>query len=413
MPRVICHLAEDPDLDMDEAEHTLPLAGIRVLELGHVVMGACCSMILADMGAEVIKVEKAPAGDDTRYYKGFGTGLFHYFNRNKSSLSVNLKDERGKEVLRRALGSADVFIENFGPGAVDRMGFDYETCAQINPRLIYCTLKGFMPGPYANRPSLDNLVQMMGGLAYMTGPSGQPLRAGASVTDILGATFGALGILAALKEREDTGRGQQVTATLFESVAFLVGQHMAGAAITGQPLLPMPESGDPWAIYDLFDTADGGKICIGIINDRHWVSFCKGFGLDALAQDTALATNDGRLAQRDRLLAEIGRHLGCMQITEAVAAASASAIPFAPVQRPDELFEDPHLVASGGLLQTRHGEDKTIPLPRLPLRMDGHDFGLRAQAPRVGEGTRPLLRRMAYSETEIDALLDAGVLAIK
>lgn len=396
---------------MSRAEKRLPLAGVRVLELGHVVMGACCGMILADMGAEVIKVEKAPAGDDTRYFKGFGTGLFHYFNRNKFSLAVNLKDERGKEILRRALSETDVFIENFAPGAMDRMGFGSETCMKINPRLVYCTLKGFMPGPYANRPSLDNLVQMMGGLAYMTGPSGQPLRAGASVTDILGATFGAVGILAALKEREETNRGQKVTATLFESVAFLVGQHMASAAITEQPLRPMPESGSPWAIYDLFDTADGGKICIGIINDRHWDSFCENFRLRNLFQDATLATNDGRMLQRERLLEEIGNRLGQLQMSDIISAAEASAIPFSPVRRPDELFDDPHMLASDGLLKTVSEDGRTIPLPRLPFRMGGHDFNLRKQSPKIGDGVHSLMNRIGFSDTEVESLLKAGVLA--
>jgi crotonobetainyl-CoA:carnitine CoA-transferase CaiB-like acyl-CoA transferase len=218
----------------------LPLAGVRVLELGHVVMGACCGVILADMGAEVIKIEKTPDGDDTRRMTGFGRGLFHYFNRNKKSLAVDLKSQAGKDILRRAIEGADVFVENFGPGAVERLGFGYEDCKAINPRLVYCSLKGFMPGPYEHRPSLDNLVQMMGGLAYMTGPSGRPMRAGASVTDIMGASFGALGIVTALGERERSGKGRNVSAALFETTAFLVGQHMSTAAISGEPVPPMP-----------------------------------------------------------------------------------------------------------------------------------------------------------------------------
>jgi len=225
-----------------EVESDLPLRGIRVIDMGHAILGPTCGLILADMGADVIKVEKAPDGDDTRRLRGFGVGFFHYFNRNKRSLAVDLKREEGKEILRRLIAKADVLCENFGPGTMERLGFGYDDCARINPTLIYCTLKGFMPGPYEKRPSLDHLVQMMGGLAYMTGPRGRPLRAGTSVIDIVGGMFGAMGIITALYERMRTGKGQLVRATLFEATAFLVGQHMAMAAIQENPLHPCPRA---------------------------------------------------------------------------------------------------------------------------------------------------------------------------
>jgi len=247
----------------------LPLAGIRVLELGHTVMGPTCGMVLADLGADVFKVERTGKGDDTRWLKGFGSGFFTNFNRNKKSLAIDLKSDKGKELFLKLVGHVDVLIENFGPGTVDRLGIGYAACKKINPGLIYCALKGFMPGPYEKRPALDEVVQMMGGLAYMTGPSGRPLRAGASVTDIMGGSYGAIGILAALYQRQFTGKGQLVQATLFESVAFMVGQHMAIAAITGEPPPPMPERGRAWSIYDLFATADGQQVFVGITSERH------------------------------------------------------------------------------------------------------------------------------------------------
>lgn len=394
---------------MSDETQPLPLEGLKVVELGHVVMGTCCSLILADMGAEVIKVERMPLGDVTRGYGGFGAGLFHYFNRNKVSLPLDLKSEEGKAVLRRVITSADVFIENFAPGAVERLGFSWKECHALNPRLVYCSLKGFMPGPHENRPSLDNLVQMMGGLAHMTGPEGTPLRAGASVTDILGGTFGALGILAALREREQTGKGSQVIASLFEAVAFMVAQHMSGAAVTGKVPPPMPEADNPWAIYDLFRTSDSKQVCIGIISDRHWNNFCKVFGLGSLLEGTS--TNADRLARKPELLTAIQSRIGRLTLDEVESMGTASGIPFAPVRRPDELFDDVHLNESGGLLDTRLPDGRLARLPKLPLRMGQHDFGLRYQPPQLGEGAGNVLAAHGYTPDQVDAMRQAGIVA--
>ena len=238
---------------MDETAR-LPLTGIRVLELSLAVMGPTAGMVLADLGAEVIRIEPTPQGDDTRRIKGFGTGFFPAFNRNKRSIVLNLKSAQGKAVMERLIETADVLLENYAPGTIDRLGFGYDHVSRINPRLIFCSLKGFMPGPYEKRPALDEVCQMMGGLAYMTGPSGRPLRAGASILDIMGGSYGVIGILTALYERERTGQGRYVIATLFESVVLLMAQNMAVAAITGQPPPPMPERGRSWSVYDLFET---------------------------------------------------------------------------------------------------------------------------------------------------------------
>jgi len=397
---------------MSPEQSPLPLAGIQVIELGHVVLGSSCGLILADMGADVIKVEKAPDGDDTRRYSGFGSGLFHYFNRNKKSLTIDLKTEDGKAVLRKAIESADVFVENFGPRTVERLGFGYEDCEALNPALVYCSLKGFMPGPYENRPSLDNLVQMMGGLAYMTGPAGRPLRAGASVTDILAGTFGALGIITALYERRATGKGQNVVASLFESTAYLVAQHMSAAAVTGEDPPPMPEGENPWAIYDLFDTADGEQICIGIVSDRHWQRLCDVFGWTDLARNAEFETNDGRKANRPYLLEQIQDRLAALIGDDINARCEQAGLPFAPVRKPQDLFNDRHLLEGGCLLDTRLADGRTIKLPRLPLRMGDHDFGLRLQAPSVGEGGRDYLGGLGYSDTEIDQLVAGATIIV-
>lgn len=393
-------------------DRPLPLAGVRVIELGHVVMGSSCGLVLADMGAEVIKVEKAPGGDDTRRFGGFGSGLFHFFNRNKKSLVVDLKTAAGKEVLSRAIATADVLVENFGPGAVERLGFGYEACKEINPGLIYCSLKGFMPGPYEDRPSLDNLVQMMGGLAYMTGPAGRPLRAGASVTDILGGTFGALGIITALYERRATGKGQKVTASLYEATAYLVGQHMSAAAVLGHGLPPMPEGENPWAIYDLFETASGEQVCIGVVSDRHWSKLCEALELPSLGADPAYATNDGRKKARDFLLGELQKRIATLATDDVNARCERAGLPFAPVRKPVDLFEDRQLLEGGGMVETRLNDGRSVPLPRIPLRMNGHDFGLRLETPAIGEGARAFLADLGYDTESIARLVQDSVLEI-
>ncbi len=395
---------------MAETHPPLPLEGLKVLDLGHTVMGPTCGLILADMGADVLKIERVPGGDTTRTLTGFGSGFFAYLNRNKASLAIDLKSGRGADVLRRLLAGADVLIENFGPGTMARLGFGYDACAAINPRLIYCTLKGFLPGPYEDRPALDEVVQMMGGLAYMTGPQGRPLRAGASVVDILGGTFGAVGILAALHRRRVSGRGELVHAALFESVAFLMGQHMAAAAVTGEPPPPMPERGRSWSIYDLFETADGKQVFIGCTSENHWQALCRHFGLEKWSTDPRLADNTLRVAAREQLLPAIRERIGQLDADEVQARARRAGIPYAPVGRPQDLIDDPHLTQSGGLADVRLPDGGTARLPKLPLRVGAADFGLRAQPPAVGEGGRAFLKAAGFEAEEIERLRTEGII---
>jgi crotonobetainyl-CoA:carnitine CoA-transferase CaiB-like acyl-CoA transferase len=393
-------------------ENSLPLEGIRVLELGHTVMGPTCGLVLADMGAEVIKVERTGKGDDTRWLKGFGAGFFTYLNRNKKSVSIDLKSEKGKELLHKLVANVDVLIENFGPGTVERLGVGYDVCKEINPGLIYCSLKGFMPGPYEKRPALDEVVQMMGGLAYMTGPSGRPLRAGASITDILGGSYGAIGILSALYERRETGKGKHVQATLYESVAFLVGQHMAVEAITGQAPPPMPERGRTWSIYDLFTTADGQQVFMGITSDRHWQRMCEVFGFSDWADKEELATNQSRIECRDWFLPELQNRLAKLGKTELMRLAEKAKIPFGPVNKPSDLTEDLHMNASGGLVEVNTPAGGLAKLPKIPLRMGGKSFELRNHPPAIGEGSICIYKDLGYSDQQIEELLEMGVIQV-
>ncbi|NND27148.1 MAG: CoA transferase, partial [Myxococcales bacterium] len=367
---------------------SLPLAGVKVIEFTHMVMGPAVGLILADMGADVIKLEPLH-GDKTRGLPGSGAGYFPAYNRNKRSLCVDLKSAQGKAAVFRLVDGADVLVENFRPGTMERLGFGYDTLRQRNKGLIYCSEKGFLAGPYENRTAMDEVAQMMGGLAYMTGPPGRPLRAGASVIDVQGGMFGALGILGALLQRKETGEGQQVIASLFESTVFLVGQHMAQYAVTGEAAAPMPARISAWAIYQVFETKDDDLVFVGIVSDKQWEIFCAAFDLDELGSDASLRTNDGRAANKDRLLRIVKQVFASYTKVELMAKLEAHGLPFAPITRPHELFDDPHLNAGPGLLPftvtdgARAGHEAK--LPALPLEMNGQRFGLRLPVPRAGE----------------------------
>ena len=391
------------------SDDSLPLADIRALEFTHAVMGPAAGLVLADMGAEVIRVEPAPHGDHTRRLKGFGTGYHTFFNRNKKSLAVDVKMDAGREIVYRLLPSSDVLVENFAPGTMERLGLGYEQVKGIAPRLIYCRLKGFMEGPYSGRTALDEVVQMMSGLAYMTGPPGQPLRAGASIVDIMGGTFGALGVLVALRQRQESGEGRLVSSGLFETAAYIMGQHMAYGAIAQEPVPPMPARVSPWAVYRLFDTKDGEQIFVGITSDKHWEAFCHSFERPDLLADTSLATNNQRVEARERLHAELEAIFATLPKSEIVRRCQEAGIPFSPIARPEDLFEDPQLVEGGSLAMTTLPDGRRVPLPRLPLALDGFRPDLRQDAPGIGAHTRRLLATLGYDDEEIDRLQQEGV----
>ncbi|MEM8853221.1 MAG: CaiB/BaiF CoA-transferase family protein [Pseudomonadota bacterium] len=389
----------------------LPLEGIRVVEFSHMIMGPACGVVLADLGADVIKVEPAPDGDNTRRLTGSGAGFFPMFNRNKRSIAVNVKDEKGKALVRDLIKTADVLIENFRPGALDKLGLGYEAMRALNPRLVYYSAKGFLPGPYEDRTALDEVVQMMGGLAYMTGPTGQPLRTGASVNDIMGGMFGVIGILAALRERDVTGEGSQVTSALYENCVFLCGQHMVQYAVTGQAANPMPERLSAWAIYDVFDTADDGQVFVGVVSDTQWRIFCKSFGLQAFLDDPELRTNPQRCAARARFMPKVRILLGAMTLADVMAMCERLGLPFAPIRRPQDLFDDPHLTQSGGFGRvTPPGGAPTV-APKLPLMLDDWRPGVRRDIPKTGEHTSEVAASVGWDDAAIEALVKDGVLA--
>ncbi|MEC9101806.1 MAG: CaiB/BaiF CoA-transferase family protein [Pseudomonadota bacterium] len=394
------------------------LTGVRVLEFTQTVMGPTAGLILAELGADVIKVEPAPNGDKTRRLGGFGAGFFSGLNRNKRGLAIDLKSNEGRKVIHKLVLNTDVVLENFAPGTMERLECGFHDLSRINPRLIYLALKGYLAGPYENRPALDEVVQFQSGLAWMTGPPGQPLRAGASVIDILGAMFGVIGIQAALKERDQSGKGQRVSSSLFESAVFLMGTHMAGMAATGSEARPMPARGRAWAIYDVFETKDSEKLFIGVTSDQQWERFVEEFDLTELSNDPRLSTNPKRVEQREWLLPAVRNSLLDYSRREIEAKSENCKISWAPVGQPGDLFNDPHLLATGGLLDvfvSRFGEEtgQTVGLPNLPL-----EFGetrnrpsLERQPPKVGEHNEEILLEAGFNRDDILKLYSKNILA--
>ena len=395
---------------MSQAEtKALPLAGIRVVEFVHMVMGPTCGLLLADLGAEVIKVEPVPEGDNTRRLMGSGAGYWMTYNRNKKSFAVDIKSEEGMAAVKKLLATADVVTENFRPGAMDKLGLGYEQVKAIRPDIIYSSMKGFLPGPYEQRTALDEVVQMMTGLAYMTGPVGRPLRAGASVNDVMGGMFSAVSILAALLQRKDSGRGQFVQTGLFENSAFLVGQHMMQQVVTGKAPAPMPSRISAWAIYDVFDTAeDGEQVFLGVVSDSQWTAFCAAFDFPALGNDPQLARNNQRVAARDSLLPLVRQRIGAMDKARVMALCEAAGLPFSPIQRPQDLFDDPHLNASGGMARLTLADGEAVKVPMLPFEMDCQRFGTRLDVPALGSHSRELLEQLGYDAAAMARLEAAG-----
>ncbi len=384
------------------------LSGIKVVEFTHMVMGPAAGLVLADLGADVIKVEPV-GGDKTRRLRGSGAGYFSMYNRNKKSLSIDLKSPEGKELALKLIDEADVFIENFRPGALEKLGFGYEALSSRNPKLIYCSEKGFLDGPYSHRTALDEVAQMMGGLAYMTGPPGRPLRAGSSVIDVTGGMFGAIAVLAALQDRTRSGKGRHVSASLYETTVFLVGQHMAQYAVTGTPAAPMPARISAWAVYDVFDVKDDEKVFVGVVSDTQWRAFCEAFSLTDWAKDETLAANNERVARRDEIIPPLRELFATFSKDELMAKLETTGLPFAPIQKPEDLFTDQHLTESGGLLDMTIPDGGEIALPAMPIAIDGNRPGLALNPPEIGEHSVAVLKSIGLSESEISDLIERGL----
>ncbi|MDP8924417.1 MAG: CoA transferase [Chloroflexota bacterium] len=395
-----------------EARGRPPLTDIRVLELGHIVAGPSGGLLLADLGADVIKVEEPRAGDQARGMPNHGS-TFYALNRNKRSLVVNLKSPEGRAIFAALVRTADVVLDNYAPGVLERLGIGYAWGAELNPRVIYCSIKGSLPGPYGDRPLLDELAQMMGSMAYMTGPLGTPLRAGSSVVDIGAATYGVLATLAALVDRQQTGRGQHVRSGLFETAVFLTTQHVAQAAITGEAPVPMPSRGMGsrlgWGVYQLFATADDRQVFIAITSNAHWARFCTEFELVDFLDDPTLDTNAKRCANRPRVVPRIEALTRSLTSAELVGRLEKARVPYAPVNTPLDVLDDPHLNSAGALLEVGTAEGAAIKVPAIPVASDGFELDVRVDPPALGEHTRELLGELGYAADVVNDLIERGV----
>ena len=387
-----------------------PLSGIKVIEMTHMVMGPAVGSILGDLGADVIKIEPV-TGDKTRKLKKSGSGYFLTYNRNKRSIALDVKTSEGREVVLKLLSTADVFIENFRPGAMDKLGFGHKELETINPQLIYCSAKGFLNGPYQHRTALDEVAQMMGGRAYMTGPPGQPLRAGSSVIDIMGGMFGVIAILAALQERQKTEKGQKVTSSLYENVVYLMGQHMAQTATTGEAPPPMSVRVSAWAVYDIFEAKNKEQIFIGVVSDSQWKSFCESFGLVDFIEDKDMDINSGRVEKRDIIIPTLQELFKTFTKKELMEKLDQTGLPFAPINKPQDLFDDPHLNESGGLLKIETPDGGSTKLPAMPIEMNDRRFDVHQQVPKVGEHSKEILEEIGLSDKVIESLFEKSIVS--
>jgi crotonobetainyl-CoA:carnitine CoA-transferase CaiB-like acyl-CoA transferase len=372
----------------------LPLTGVRIVEMTHMVMGPTCGMILAQLGAEVIKVEP-PGGDKTRSLGGMGTSFFPLFNRGKRSVVLDLNKPADQQTMHRLLDSADVFLENFRDGLLDKQGLGAGELKAKHPHLIVAGHKGFLSGPYEHRPALDEVVQMMSGLAVMTGTKAKPQRVGSSANDIMGGMFGAIAILAALYQKRGGGAdGADIRIGLFENCLFLVAQHMVEYEMTGNRPRSMPEREHAWPIYDIFETANGERIFIGVVTEGHWQSFCKEFGLNELLDDPALRTTTDRILARARIIPRVAEVIGRQNIADLSATLDRLNICFSPINRPEDLFDDPHVLRDGGLVNATNANGAAFRVPALPVEWNGASIGDGLKVPALGADTASVLSEL-------------------
>ena len=380
-----------------------PLSGVRVVEMTHMIMGPSCGQILAYFGAEVIKVEP-PTGDKTRHLTGMGRGFFPSFNRGKRSITLNLRSEAGLAALERLLETADVLVENFRDQSFAKMGLAPDALREKHPKLIIASCKGFLHGPYQNRTAMDEVVQMMTGMAYMTGPTGRPLRIGSSANDIMGGLFGALAVLGALMERRETGRGRAVRVGLFENCLMLVMQHMVQFDLDGRAPPPMPERDFSWPVYDIFDTRDGRQIFVGAVTEGHWRLICEAMGLERLLTDSRLQSKMDQIEARDWTIPIFAEEIAARDFDELIKMFEAAGIPFSPINRPSDMYEDPHVLRPGGLHCSHLPDGQMFRTPGLPIEIDGATPVPSAlDVADVGDDTAAVLSELGFSSSEARA----------
>lgn len=384
-----------------------PLTGIRVVEMSHMIMGPSCGMFLGFLGAEIIKVEP-PQGDKTRALTGMGRPFFPLFNRGKRSVQIDTATEAGRAALDRLLATADVFVDNFRDQSLARMGADPDDLRRRFPRLVLASHKGFLSGPYESRTALDEVVQMMTGLAYMTGPSGRPLRVGSSANDIMGGLFGALAVVAALMERDRTGKGRSIRIGLFENCLLLVAQHMVQYELEGVNPPPMPERDFSWPVYDIFTTADGQQVFVGAVTEGQWTVLCRHLGLTDLLDDPGLQRRMDQINARARTIPIVAAAIATRQAADLGRDFEAMGIPFSPIAKPSDMLSDPHVLREGGLARSSLASGESFRAPSLPFEVDGRMVSGGGDVPGVGQDTEAVLGGLGLSPDEIAAARGAA-----
>lgn len=389
-----------------------PLSDVTVLELGHIIAGPFCTLLLADLGADVIKVEHPGGGDIVRDSSPIGNSSFNYVNRDKRSITLNLKSDRGAAVFRELLSEADVLVENFRPGTAERLGVGYDDLREDFPTLVYCSIKGFNEGPYESFPALDPVAEALSGLMSVTGHADQPpVRSGTSVADMTASLYGAIAVLGALRQREQTGEGQKVTAPLFESTVALMGYWLSYTQAYDQIPEPLGAGHPNWAPYDVFRTSDDGWVFIGPSGQRQWVALCEALDLD-LHEDDRFATLDDRRTNIDALTAELTEALGAHDEETVVERLREAGVPVAPVNDTRDVCADPHLAATDALVEvtTTEGEERRVRIPRFPVQATGFDHVDSTDPPALGEHTEGVLSSLGYSADELASLREDGVI---
>jgi len=396
-----------------------PLSGVRVIELAHIMAGPCCGLMLADMGADVIKLEKAPAGDDSRRFLppdiGGESAAFLMMNRNKRGIVVDLKTAGGKQVARRLFAEADVVIENYRKGTMELLGLGYETLRQDNPGLIYCEISGFgRTGPYAERGGFDLIAQGMSGLMSITGeaPGRPPIKCGAPMADITAGILGAMGVLAAYIQRAKTGQGQRVDTSLFEAGIVHTYWQSAIAMASGTAPGPMGSAHPLNAPYEAFKTTDGW-ITLGAANQANWLKLLDLITAPELGEDPRFTNNHGRITHRIELAKALAPIIRTRTSADWLSRLEAAGVPAGPVLDVAEMHRDPQTLAREMVTKAPHTKLGPVKTLGAPVKFSATPGGVTRGAPLLGEHTREVLAEYGYGDDEIDALIcDGAVIAM-